>query len=238
MRRCEPATFVWLTQRSASADTSIAPRDPWPPRPKGVRVMTSTTVLLDHDRKPRKTPRSDTLVRRPGTGGRLTATLVLAFALSIIASLMPTAEELSSIPLAGPVLAELSEVVVSEADAAVRHCGISTCTDYSSRSEVRRAAANIRRTESEVGRIWDVSCGALAATTGMVAASFTPIIGGIAGAVTWLGCSTLRWRYGSITDTIKAAASNGQCFAISFARYGSNNPAFATGWYRYNCKWG
>lgn len=126
----------------------------------------------------------------------------------------------------------------SQASASVRYCGIVTCTDYSSRTEVRNAARSIRATEAQVGNIWSVTCGAMGVAAGAVGAAITGPLGLAMAPVAWIGCEALRAKYGSITNTIKAAADSGQCVAISFARYGSNNLAFATGWWRYSCNWG
>lgn len=126
----------------------------------------------------------------------------------------------------------------SPASAAVRYCGITTCTDYSSRTEVRNSAAALRAVESQVGNIWNVTCGGMSVAAGAVGAAITGPLGLVAAPVVWIGCEAMRYKYGSIADTIKAAAANGQCVGMSFARYGSNNPLFATGWWRYNCNWG
>jgi hypothetical protein len=121
--------------------------------------------------------------------------------------------------------------VVERLPAKVRHCGIITCTDYASRSEARTMAANVRRIEATVGNVWSLTCGGLGVMAGAIS-------GLIAGPVMWVACEAYRARMASITGTIKAAAANGQCVAITFPRYGSNNIMAATGWWRYSCNWG
>lgn len=126
----------------------------------------------------------------------------------------------------------------ASAAASVRYCGRITCTDYSSRGEVRTSARSIRAAEARVGRVWDATCGAMTAVAGVVGAAVAGPLGLAVSPVVWIGCEALRHKYGSITDTIKAAADRGQCVAISLPRYGSNNLAFATRWWRYDCNWG
>lgn len=105
-----------------------------------------------------------------------------------------------------------------------RNCGIVTCTDYMTRSETVAKANFIAAHGVQMYELTHEACTSLEVLDLFVSPNL------VSAALWQLGCYLVTQRLASQMITVQRAAAWGGCFEISFLRYGSNNPFFATGW--------
>jgi len=111
-----------------------------------------------------------------------------------------------------------------------RNCGWTTCTDYMTKSETKAVWRRLSSRSDLINAVMTRTCVASSILVGTIGLIASPLASFVAGAVNTLGCYAATTRLASQIRTIQRAGTTGGCYQISFLRYGSNNPFFATGW--------